>query len=85
MVLQIELDPITEARLNAEAEVRGVAVEEYAVSLLRDSASDYPTGTGILTPEGLKRLSAELSRGSENLPVLPPEATDRESFYEDRW
>jgi hypothetical protein len=29
-------------------------------------------------------MTKELTRGSENLPILPPEATERASFYEDR-
>jgi len=85
MTIQIQLDPATEARLVAEAESHGVALEEYAGSLLRRSVPVYATGTGILTPEGLEEMSKALAKGSENLPVLPPEATDRESFYEDRW
>jgi len=85
VTISIELDPATEARLTAEAELRGVPVAEYASSLLRRFVPDYATGTGILTPESLEKMLTELARGSERLPVLPPEATDRESFYEDRW
>ncbi len=84
MVLQIELDPTTEARLIADAEIWGVSPEEHASSLLRRAIPQYKTGTGILTPESLKEMLAEMAKGSEKLPVLPPEATDRESFYEDR-
>jgi hypothetical protein len=45
----------------------------------------YPVGYRKLTPEGFKRLSREMSKFSDRIPVLPPEATERESFYEDRW
>jgi len=85
MVLQIELDPATEARLIADAEAWGVSPEEHAGSLLRSSIPAYAAGTGILTPDSLKKMLTEMAKGSEKLPVLPPEATDRESFYEDRW
>ena len=34
--------------------------------------------------EELHALTQRLQQGSEKLPVLPPEATDRASFYEDR-
>jgi len=84
MVLQIELDPATEARLVAEAEALGVSPEEHASSLLRNSMPTRPNGTGVLTLESLERLSRELSKFSEKMPVLPPEANNRESFYEDR-
>lgn len=85
MTILVELDPATEARLTAEAKLRGLPVEEYASSLLRNSAPVRTEGTGKLTPEGLEKMLTELAKGSDKLPVLPPEATDRESFYEDRW
>jgi hypothetical protein len=85
MTIQIELDPGTEARLTAEAEARGLALEDYASSLLRGSIPAYASGTGILTPESLKKMLKEMAKGSESRPVLPPEANDRASFYEDRW
>jgi len=85
MTLQIELDPEIEARLTSEARSEGVAVEEYAERVLRNSVATYPVGYRKLTPEGFKRLSREMSKFSDRIPVLPPEATERESFYEDRW
>ncbi len=85
MTILIELSPETEARLSAEAVVRGIAPEIYAESLLRDALSSAPAGTGILTPEDVDELTRVLTEGSEKLPVLPPEATERASFYEDRW
>lgn len=85
MVIQIELSPEVEARLSAEAARRGVATEEYAGKLLEDALLPMTLGTGRLTADELRELTEELTRGSEKLPVLPPEATERESFYEDRW
>jgi hypothetical protein len=85
MTLQIELDAETEARLKAQAERRGVAPEQYALDFLRENLPFYAMGTGKLTPEDLKAMREELTRGSQDLPILPPEATDRSSFYEDRW
>ena len=85
MTIQIELDPATEARLVAEAESRGLPVEEYATSLLRQSVPHDPRGTGRLTPEGFARMSEQMTKWSHKIPVLPPEATERESCYEDRW
>jgi len=40
---------------------------------------------GRLTQEEFRAMTDELTRGSEKLPILPPEATERASFYEDRW
>ena len=84
MTIQLELDPATEARLKAEADVRGLAVEEYAGALLRESLPVYATGTGKLTVESLHEMLREMAKGSENLPKLPTSAFDRASFYEGR-
>jgi hypothetical protein len=84
MTIQVELDPETQARLAAEASSRGMTVEDYAGKILRDHAPTYATGTGILKPGDLKRMTEELTRGAEARPVLPPEANNREFYYEDR-
>jgi hypothetical protein len=84
MTILIELDPATEARLTAAANARGVQVQEYAGALIREGLPTSATGTGILTPEALERMSARMSKFSEKMPVLPPEANERESYYEDR-
>jgi hypothetical protein len=83
MTIVIELDPATEARLTAEAELRGVPVKEYAGTLLRESVSAYATGKGKLTLESFHKMLHEMAEGSENLPKLPTSAFDRESIYED--
>jgi hypothetical protein len=85
MTILLELDPETAARLKAHAERRGMAPEQYAGEFLRENLPASSTGTGKLTREDLRTLREELTKGSENLPVLPPEATERSSFYEDRW
>lgn len=85
MTIQVKLSPELEARLAAEAAVRGMALEAYAERILEAHRPAHATGTGILTPEDVERMTEELTRGSENLPILPPEANDRESYYEDRW
>jgi hypothetical protein len=85
MTIQVELDPETEARLKAQAVRCGVAPEQYAGEFLRDNLPTYATGTGRLTREDLRAMTRELQEGSENRPILPPEATERASFYEDRW
>jgi hypothetical protein len=83
MTIQVELSPELEARLAAEAAVRGMALEAYAVKILEDNAHDAAQWRA-LTDGDIEEMTRELTRGSENLPVLPPEATDRDSFYEGR-
>jgi hypothetical protein len=85
MTLTIELDAETEARLTAQATQRGVSPEQYAGDLLRIYTPGIPSGDGKLTKQILEDLTRELTRGSEKLPVLSPEANNRESYYEDRW
>jgi len=85
MTIQVELDPETEARLKAQAVRRGIPPERFAGEFLRDNLPTYATGTGRLTREELRAMTRELQEGSEKRPILPPEATERTSFYEDRW
>lgn len=84
MTIQVELDPETEARLAAAATRRGMALEAYVGIVLQEHAPNYATGTGILKPGDVEAMTQELTKGSKSLPVLPPEATERASFYEDR-
>jgi hypothetical protein len=85
MTIQVELDPETQARLAAEADRRGMTVEDYAGKILRDFTPTYATGTGILKPGDVERMTDELTQGSTGLPVLPPEANNRDFYYEDRF
>jgi hypothetical protein len=85
MTIQVELSPEVEARLAADAGVRGMALEQYVGKLLAEAATAYASGTGRLTREEFRAMRDELTRGSRMLPILPPEATERASFYEDRW
>jgi hypothetical protein len=83
MTILIELDAETEGRLRALANREDISPEQYASEFLRDVLPFYASGSGKLTRTGLRRLSERMTAGSEHLPILPPEATERESFYED--
>jgi hypothetical protein len=85
MTIQVELDPETEARLKAQADRRGIAPEQYAVEFLREVLPLYSPGSGRLLPGDVERMTKVMTAGSENLPILPPEVNNRESYYEDRW
>lgn len=85
MAIHIELSPEIEAHLAAEALAHGVPLEEYAGEILQRAATPYATGTGILRPGDIAAMTRIMTEGHEHLPVLPPQATERESFYEDRW
>jgi hypothetical protein len=85
MTIQLELGPETEASLKAQAALRGIELEQYALKVLEEAAASRPNGAGKLTREGLRAMTRRLQLGSEKRPVLPPEATERASFYEGRW
>jgi len=85
MTIVVKLDPETEARLTAEAEANGMAVGEYALAVLRSTGPLQSTALEEPHSDGLEKMFAALAKESEKLPVLPPEAFERENFYEDRW
>jgi uncharacterized membrane protein (DUF4010 family) len=84
MTIQIELSAEAEARLTAEAVMRGVAREAYAGLLLQQALEFHSRGTGVLTPDEVRAATEALTINSVDLPVLPPEATERSSYYEER-
>ena len=87
MTILVELDPETEARVTAEADSLGVRVQEYVTSLIQKglpSSAQSSVARGKLTPDALRKMSEKMTKWSDRIPVLPPEATDRDSFYEDR-
>jgi len=84
MTYLLELDPETDARLKAQAVRLGVPPEQYAREFLRNNLP-LAAGTNILTTQDLDEFTREFTRGTESLPILPPEADNRESYYEDRW
>lgn len=84
MTIEVPINPETAARLAAEAGSRGMTLEAYVGKILREHEPVFATGTGILKPGDIEKMTRELTRGAENLPVLPPEANRREFYYEDR-
>ncbi|MGA2217888.1 MAG: hypothetical protein ABSG51_07370 [Terracidiphilus sp.] len=85
MTIEVEISPEVEASLAAEAAQLGMGLKEYAGKLLEERRPRYATGTGILKPGDVAKMTKVMTAGSENLPVLPPEVNDRASYYEDRW
>ena len=85
MTIVVKLDPETEARLTAEAEANGMAAGEYALAVLPSSGPLQSTALEEPHSAGLENMFTALAKGSEKLPVLPPDAFERENFYEDRW
>jgi hypothetical protein len=81
MTVRIELTPEVAANLAAQAEARGLALEEYLQRMVEERA-----GGDSLDPEYPKRLKAALDRLAEmgkDLPPLSDYALTRESIYQD--
>jgi hypothetical protein len=88
MTLTLELKPEELAILDAQAKAQNVDVETM-VHLLIAQLSATPAVAKdhfyfTATPEEWEAAMDELAEGGENLPVLPPEAYDRENLYEER-
>lgn len=84
MTIQLELNPEIAARLAAAAQSRGVPVEQYAESLLRNAVAPASETAGQLSRQELHDMLDAIGEGSEKVPQLPTTAFTRESFYEDR-
>jgi hypothetical protein len=87
MSLTIELPEALEARLREEAGRRGLDTADLArqliEQLLPEPAVQYGYLQRTLTPEEWIRQTREWSESHRDWPVLPPEAYERASFYED--
>ena len=84
MTMLVELDPETEARVAAQAGRLGMAPERYIGEFLRENLPNHTAGKARFTREDLRTMTKRFQEGSEKMPILPPEATDRASFYEER-
>jgi hypothetical protein len=83
MTITLHLEPELESQLLARAVAQGVPLDVYLRAVIQQAARQQdaaqPTLSGGEFDAGLDALAA----GSENLPILPPEAYRRDSIYED--
>jgi hypothetical protein len=82
MKITLELPPEVEARLWVRARAQGVSLGTYVRTLIEQSAA-LDSQAGLSLQEFEAGMDA-LAEGSEELPVLPPEAYSRESIYGDQ-
>ncbi len=83
-MIQVQLSPEVEARLQAKAQAQGIEAEGYVKSLIENAVR-----TVAAPPErtrGRRDMEAffrEMAAHSDKIPQLPDEAFTRESFYQD--
>jgi hypothetical protein len=68
-----------------QAKVRGLTPESYVEKLVIErDAAPKPLRTREQRRADMARFIEDISRNSEDIPLLPDEAFTRESFYSDR-
>lgn len=82
MPTYIEVEPETAERLADNAKARGMSVDDYLRGLLEEADAQVGHSPRATLEEFGAALDA-LAEGSEDLPVLPPEANSRAFYYED--
>jgi hypothetical protein len=81
MVVKLELKPEVQAGLLAEAQARGLSLEEYLEQIVRDHGITVPS---VSAEEWEKEFESWVASFPET-PSLSEEAISRESMYPDRW
>jgi hypothetical protein len=79
MTVTLELDPEVEQRVRAQAAAAGVTVETYLLSVVEAAASPVPGRRASL--EEFEAAMDSMAEGTDDIPVLAPEASSRESIY----
>jgi hypothetical protein len=86
--MTIELTPELEKRLQEEADKHRMNAHDYVRLLIERNLPPQSSLTqtlwNTLSPEEWIREFEAWTESHRHLPILPPEAYDRASFYEDR-
>jgi hypothetical protein len=82
MRIQLQLSSELIERLSAEAKTRGIGLENYAETLLREAIATHAAPERQLSVEELHSMLSAIAEGSERLPKIRTSAFTRESFYE---
>jgi hypothetical protein len=84
MTIELELKAEVIERLSSEAKARGIGLEEYAETLLRQAMSLSSAPRKLLSVDDLHTMLAAMAQDAERLPKLATSAFSRESFYDER-
>jgi hypothetical protein len=78
VTISIQLEPQIELSLLARARAQGMTLGAYVQSLVEGAAAERQSPS--MSDEEFEAALDELADGSENLPILPPEAYTRENI-----
>ena len=81
MTITLELKPEVEERVLAQARAQGLSPERYLTSVIE--AQVLPTEPPRASLEQFLAELDEFAEGTDDIPVLPPEALTREAIYGD--
>ena len=81
MTIHVELNPEMETQLAAEAESHGMALEQYALRLLREAMASKTAGHSRASQQEFRDFLDALSRKPPNVPHLRSETFSRETIY----
>jgi len=81
MTITVQLSPQIEETLVSQARERGMSMDAYVQTVIESAAVRQEMLA--TSPEDFEAALDELSAGSEQLPVLSPEAYSREGIYRD--
>ena len=88
MTVRIELPPEKEAVLKAQAQARGLTIDQWLLRLAEQQIQPEPTSIAHLQKTDPKEWARQFRAWAEshdpNTPVLSDEAMSRESIYPDR-
>jgi hypothetical protein len=79
MSIILELKPEVEERVRTQAEARGMSLESYLAWVIEARVLTVPSRRPTL--EEFQADLESLAEGTDDIPVLPPEALTREAIY----
>jgi hypothetical protein len=81
MTITLQLKPEVEERLLARAQAQGMSLETYVASVIEAQVLPGPKRRPTL--EEFEADLEAIAEGTDDIPVLPPEALTREAIYRD--
>jgi HicB family len=81
MTIQVKLNPEMEAKLAAEAQASGIALEEYAQQLLQEAIDSRTRRRSRASQDEFRSFLDAMASKAPNVPQLRAEVFSREMIY----